>query len=119
LSSAAWQEIRVRFGRDDNSVRNGQKNEYKQFFIPFGGPKAHDNSVEKHFLRGVSGTADPSASLGMTKGGKGDGLDLAWSVFHGVLFCALLLWRYDEYTQNMKSYTLPWHSTVFACGFPA
>jgi hypothetical protein len=49
----------------------------------------------------------------MTKGGKGDGLDLAWSVFHGVLFCALLLWRYDEYTQNMKSYTLPWHSTVF------
>jgi hypothetical protein len=42
---------------------------------------------------------------------------LAWSVFYGVLFCALLLWRYDEYTQNMKSYTLPWHSTVFACGF--
>jgi hypothetical protein len=42
---------------------------------------------------------------------------LAWSVFYGVLFCALLLWRYDEYTQNVKSYTLPWHSTVFACGF--
>ena len=34
-----------------------------------------------------------------------------------MLFCALLLWRYDEYMQNMKSYTLPWHSTVFACGF--
>jgi hypothetical protein len=42
---------------------------------------------------------------------------LAWSVFYGVLFCALLLWRYDEYTQNMQSYTLPWHATVFACGF--
>jgi hypothetical protein len=42
---------------------------------------------------------------------------LAWSVFYGVLFCALLLWRYDEYTQNIQSYTLPWHSTVFACGF--
>ena len=42
---------------------------------------------------------------------------LAWSVFYGVLYCALLLWRYDEYTQNMESYTLPWHSTVFACGF--
>jgi hypothetical protein len=42
---------------------------------------------------------------------------LAWSVFYGVLFCALLLWRYDEYTQNVHSYTLPWHSTVFACGF--
>jgi hypothetical protein len=27
LSSAAWQEIRVRFGRDDTFVRNGQKNE--------------------------------------------------------------------------------------------
>ncbi len=42
---------------------------------------------------------------------------LAWSVFYGVLFCALLLWRYDEYTQNIESYTLPWHSTVFASGF--
>jgi hypothetical protein len=42
---------------------------------------------------------------------------LAWSVFYGVLFCALLLWRYDEYGQNMKSYTLPWHATVFACAF--
>jgi hypothetical protein len=41
---------------------------------------------------------------------------LAWSVFYGVLFCALLLWRYDEYTQNKKSYILPWHATVFACG---
>jgi hypothetical protein len=42
---------------------------------------------------------------------------LAWSIFYGVLFCALLLWRYDEYTQNMKSYTLGWYSTIFALGF--
>jgi hypothetical protein len=42
---------------------------------------------------------------------------LAWSIFYGVLFCALLLWRYDEYAQNMESYTLGWHSTVFALGF--
>lgn len=42
---------------------------------------------------------------------------LAWSIFYGVLFCALLLWRYDEYAQNMKSYTLFWYSTVFALGF--
>lgn len=52
-----------------------------------------------------------SVGIGIAK------LLLAWSVFYGVLFCVLLLWRYDEYTQNMKSYTLPWHSTVFACGF--
>jgi hypothetical protein len=60
---------------------------------------------------GSSQASNTSISIGIAK------LLLAWSVFHGVLFCALLLWRYDEYTQNMKSYTLPWHSTVFACGF--
>jgi hypothetical protein len=42
---------------------------------------------------------------------------LAWSIFYGVLFCALLLWRYDEYAQNIKSYTLGWYSTIFALGF--
>jgi len=42
---------------------------------------------------------------------------LAWSVFYGVLFCALLLWRYDEYAQDVRSYTLFWYSTVFAFGF--
>ena len=41
----------------------------------------------------------------------------AWSIFYGVLFCALLLWRYDEYAQDMESYTLGWYSTVFAFGF--
>lgn len=30
---------------------------------------------------------------------------LAWSIFYGVLFCAFVLYRYDEYTQNVKSYT--------------
>jgi hypothetical protein len=44
-------------------------------------------------------------------------LILAWSIFFGVLFCALLLYCYDEYSQNMKSYTLGWYSTVFALGF--
>jgi hypothetical protein len=42
---------------------------------------------------------------------------LAWSIFYGVLFCALLLWRYDEYGQDMTSYTLPWYSTIFSFGF--
>jgi hypothetical protein len=42
---------------------------------------------------------------------------LAWSIFYGVLFCALLLYRYDEYAQNMESYTLGWYSTIFALGF--
>ena len=44
-------------------------------------------------------------------------LFLAWSIFFGVTFCALLLWRYDEYTQDMESYTSGWYSTVFTCGF--
>jgi hypothetical protein len=42
---------------------------------------------------------------------------LAWSIFYGVLFCALLLWRYDEYAQDMESYTLGWYAAVFAFGF--
>jgi len=47
LSSAAWQEIRVRSGRDDNAVWGW----------------------DSPCPREVRGTADPSASLGMTKGG--------------------------------------------------
>ena len=42
---------------------------------------------------------------------------LAWCVFYGVLFCATLIWRYDEYAQSVKSYTIFWYSTVFALGF--
>lgn len=42
---------------------------------------------------------------------------LACSIFYGVAFCALLLWRYDEYAQDMTSYTLGWYSTIFAFGF--
>jgi hypothetical protein len=42
---------------------------------------------------------------------------LAYSIFYGVLFCALLLWRYDEYAQDVESYTLGGYSTVFAFGF--
>jgi hypothetical protein len=42
---------------------------------------------------------------------------LSWSIFYGVLFCAFVLYRYDEYTQNVKSYTRWWYSTVEALGF--
>ena len=42
---------------------------------------------------------------------------LAWSILYGVFFCIVLLWRYDEYAQNMESYTKSWYSTVFASGF--
>ncbi len=42
---------------------------------------------------------------------------LAWSIFYGVVFCALLLHRDDEYAKNMESYTLPRYTTIFASGF--
>jgi hypothetical protein len=42
---------------------------------------------------------------------------LAWSILYGVFFCIVLLWRYDEYAQNVESYTKGWYSTVFASGF--
>ena len=42
---------------------------------------------------------------------------LALSIFSGVLFCAFLLYRYDEYAQNVKSYTAKWYALIFALGF--
>jgi hypothetical protein len=42
---------------------------------------------------------------------------LAWSIFYGVLFCAFVLYRYDEYTQDLTSYTRWWYSTVESLGF--
>jgi hypothetical protein len=46
-------------------------------------------------------------------------LTLASSIMWGVLFCWLMLYRYDEYSQNVKSYTLKWfavtESALFAC----
>jgi hypothetical protein len=44
-------------------------------------------------------------------------LILAWCILYGVLFCGLLLWRYDEYGQDKASFTLFWYSLVFALGF--
>jgi hypothetical protein len=41
-------------------------------------------------------------------------LSLAWSILFGVCFCLVLLWRYDEYGQDSKSYTTWWYSIVFA-----
>lgn len=42
---------------------------------------------------------------------------LACCVLYGVLFCGLLIWRYDEYSQDKSSFTLFWYSLVFALGF--
>lgn len=42
---------------------------------------------------------------------------LAWSIFYGLLFCASVLYRYDEYTQDITSYTRWWYSTVESFGF--
>lgn len=44
-------------------------------------------------------------------------LVLAWCILFGVLFCGLLLWRYDEYGQDKTSFTLFWYSLVFGLGF--
>jgi hypothetical protein len=42
--------------------------EQKPFFITLGGPLAHNTLCRNTCPRKVRGTADPSASLGMTKG---------------------------------------------------
>jgi len=79
----------------------------------------------KHYI-GVMQLLVTVAAASIAFGGNGQSygtliviakLLLAWSIFYGVLFCAVLLWRYDEYAQDMKSYTLNWYSTIFALGF--
>jgi predicted membrane protein len=42
---------------------------------------------------------------------------LAWSILYGILFAVLLLYRYDEYAQNLKSYTCNWYASIFSLGF--
>ena len=82
--------------------------------------------ILKHYI-GVTQLLVTVAAASIAFGGGSHGagapivngakLLLAWSVFYGVLFCALLLWRYDEYAQDITSYTLPWYATTFALGF--
>jgi hypothetical protein len=43
-------------------------------------------------------------------------ITLAWSICFGILFCGVLIWRYDEYAQNVQSYTGFWYSVIFASG---
>lgn len=42
---------------------------------------------------------------------------LSWSILYGVLFCTFLLYRYDEYTQDVRCYTRGWYATVETFGF--
>jgi hypothetical protein len=44
-------------------------------------------------------------------------LILAFSILYGVLFCAAVLYMYDEYGQNVEVYTRFWYSSVESLGF--
>lgn len=57
------------------------------------------------------GNNHPIRSVGIAK------VLLAWSIFYGVVFCAMLIWRYDEYAQDSESYTRNWYAAVRASGF--
>jgi hypothetical protein len=41
---------------------------------------------------------------------------LAFSILYGVLFSALMQYRYEEYAQNVRSYTRGWYSVIEALG---
>lgn len=42
---------------------------------------------------------------------------LAFSILFGISFCAFMLYRYDEYNQNVHSYTRAWYCIVESLGF--
>jgi hypothetical protein len=93
--------------------------------FPFSAKTATFEPMLKHYI-GVTQLLVTVAAASIAFGGNNQTsgspiviakLLLACSIFYGVLFCALLLWRYDEYTQNVESYTLGWYSTIFALGF--
>lgn len=93
--------------------------------LPLSAKTATFEPLLKHYI-GVAQLIFTVAAASIAFGGSGQTghptvviakLVLAWSISYGVLFCALLLWRYDEYGQNVESLTLGWYSTIFGLGF--
>jgi hypothetical protein len=78
----------------------------------------------KHYI-GVTQLLITLAAASITFGGNNSALRgifvakliLASSILFGVLFCAFVLYRYDEYAQDVRSYTRFWYCTVEAFGF--
>jgi hypothetical protein len=98
-----------------------EKREY-----PLAAEKATFEPMLKHYI-GVAQLLITVAAASIALGGEKNpqpalliliakGL-LAWSIFYGLLFCAFVLYRYDEYTQDRTSYTRRWYSTVESLGF--
>jgi heme/copper-type cytochrome/quinol oxidase subunit 3 len=58
-----------------------------------------------------AGTTSPSKGIFAAK------MVLAFSILFGISFCAFMLYRYDEYNQNVHSYTKGWYCTVESLGF--
>jgi hypothetical protein len=97
----------------------------KSRVLPLSAKDATFEPLLKHYI-GVTQLIFTVAAASIAFGGSGQTcnapvviakLILAWSISYGVLFCALLLWRYDEYGQNMNSLTAGWYSTIFGFGF--
>lgn len=80
-------------------------------------------AILKHYI-GVTQLIITVAAASIAFGGSsqsgaliaGAKLSLAYSILFGVLFCAFLLFRYDEYGQDVNSYTARWYSLVIALG---
>jgi hypothetical protein len=93
--------------------------------LPASAESATFEPMLKHYI-GVTQLLVTVAAASIAFGGGNQGLGapivvakllLAWGIFYGVLFCAFLLWLYDEYSQDVESYTPRWYATIFALGF--
>jgi hypothetical protein len=96
------------------------RNDPNNWKLPLSAATATFEPMLKHYI-GVTQLLVTVAAASIAFGGGSSTVlaktVLAWSIFYGVVFCALLLWRYDEYAQNVGSYTLGWYSTIYALGF--
>lgn len=92
-------------------------------------PRSAETATFEPFLKHYLGLTQititiSAASIAFGGNGQQVGLSvklakflLGWSTAYGVLFCALLLWRYDEYSQDMHSFTPRWYANIFGLGF--
>jgi len=92
--------------------------------LPVSAEKGTFEPLLKHYLD-VAKVLITLAAASITFGGNNSAapgifvakLILSFSILFGVTFCALVLYRYDEYTQDLRALSRFWYCTVEGLAF--